>query len=95
MAEPSMKGTVFANVLDELQRFVAAGKITPEMLSDRLAPEDLAIVERPVQPSAWYRISLYAQLMQLMDEVADGTSDFARQRGERSAEQLRNTGIYQ
>jgi hypothetical protein len=91
---PSIKGTAFANVVSELHELVAAGKVTREVLARRLDPNDLAIIDQPIQPSGWYEIRLYGELATLMEEVAGGP-DFSRQRGARSAEFLLKAGIYQ
>jgi len=91
---PSIKGTAFANVVSELHELVAAGKVTREVLARRLDPNDLAIINQPIQQSGWYEIRLYGELATLMEEVAGGP-DFSRQRGARSAEFLLKAGIYQ
>jgi hypothetical protein len=93
-AAPSIKGTAFANVVHELRELVVSGKVTREVLTRRLQPADLAIIDQPIHPSGWYEIRLYGELAALMEEVAGG-HDFSRQRGARSAELLLKAGIYQ
>jgi hypothetical protein len=93
-APPSIKGTAFANVVSELHELMAIGRVTRELLTRRLDPNDLAIIDQPIQPSGWYEIRLYGELATLMEEVAGGP-DFSRQRGARSAELLLKAGIYQ
>jgi hypothetical protein len=92
-AAPSIKGTAFANVVQELLELIKSGKITRSILARRLQPADLATIDQPIQPSGWYEIRLYGELAALMEEVAG--QDFSRQRGARSAELLLTAGIYQ
>jgi hypothetical protein len=93
---PSIKGTVFAQVVEEVGRQLAAGAVTRDELGRWLRPEDLgALADRPLA-SAWYPIGKYARMNELLRDVAGGGRDaYLREQGARSARQFIASGNYQ
>jgi len=95
-AIPSIKGAVFATVVEDVEKLVSSEEISPNELGRRLTPEDLAILKQPVQAAAWYDIRIYARFLELLrDTAGQGRNDYLIGRGARSAERLLQAGIYQ
>lgn len=93
---PCITGTVFAQVLRDVERLLAAGQVSKDGLSRWLRPEELrALADRPL-PSGWYAIGTYARLNALLRDVAGGGRDaYLRELGGRSARQFLESGHYQ
>jgi hypothetical protein len=93
---PSIKGTVFIHVVEELQRLLAEGAVSRDGLAQWLRPEDVyALAERPL-PSGWYPIERYARMNELLRDVAGGGQDeYLRDLGRRTAQHFRASGRYQ
>jgi hypothetical protein len=95
-ALPSIKGAVFSLAVEELSKLVSAGRISQAELARRLEPGDLELLSGPVQVTQWYDIRVYARLVELLRDVeGDGSDDYLRRRGARSAERLIHAGVYQ
>lgn len=96
MAEPSIKGSVFKGVIDDLARLREEGQLSQETLDDQLAPEDLAFLENEISPAAWYPIESYGRLMQLLGKIEGAGKDaYFVERGRASARRLIESGLYQ
>jgi hypothetical protein len=94
-AGPCVKGAVFIQVVEELQRLLEAGAVARADLGRWLRPEDLEVVaERPLA-SAWYPIDLYVRANLLLRDVAGGGRDeYLVEQGRRSARRLLAEGHY-
>jgi hypothetical protein len=93
---PSIKGSVLSGHVEELLKQVAAGAVPRAELARRLQPEDLALLERPIQPVAWYDIRSYARILELLrDTLGDGRNQYLIDRGAQTAERLIQMGVYQ
>lgn len=97
MKVPSIKGTAFESVVDDIQRLLAEGRLSREELEVALTGEDLGLLEEKVSPSTWYPIASYARLIEvLIQKEARGLSEnYLLERGARAAERLSKSGIYQ
>jgi hypothetical protein len=96
MTEPSIKGSIFKGVTDDLARLQREGRISQEEVDARLATEDLALLEGEITASAWYPMESYARLMDLLGEVEGGGKDaYFVERGRGSARRLMESGLYQ
>ena len=95
MGVPSIKGTAFQSVADDVQALVAAGRLAPAELEARLPAEDLRILEEKVLPGIWYPLATYRRLTELLIAVeGGGRPDYVVQRGARAAERLFAAGLY-
>jgi hypothetical protein len=95
MPEPSVKGSLFKGVWDEVHRHLTQGAITRDMLAQALKPEELETLDREVAIAAWYPIGTYARLLRfLRDTVGDGSDEWLRRSGEESARRMVGLGIY-
>lgn len=93
---PSIKGSVFSGHVEQLRKLISAGEISPEELSRRLEPGDLAIFDAPIYATQWYDIRVYERilLLRLALEGGEGNNGLTRY-GEESAERLLQGGLYQ
>jgi hypothetical protein len=96
MAEPSIKGSVFKGVIDDLARLREAGRVSEEQIEARLAAEDLVFLETEVNPASWFPLESYARITQLLGEVEGAGKDgYFVERGRASARRLMKSGLYQ
>ena len=96
MAKPSVKGSIFKGVIDDLARLIEEGRISEDEVDAKLAAEDLAFLETEINPAAWYPIESYGRLMQLLGDVEGGGKDaYFAERGRASARRLMASGLYQ
>ena len=93
---PSIKGSVFVRVVEDIAKLTAVGTLSRNELKRVLPPEDLALLDQPVTASGWYDVQAYGRLLEILKEVeGDGEDEYLRQRGVRSAELLLEAGFYQ
>jgi hypothetical protein len=92
---PSIKGTAFQSVVEDLCALVAAGRIRGPELAARLAAEDLRILGEKVLPGSWYPLATYRRMTELLMEVeGGGRPEYVVRRGARAAERLFAAGLY-
>ena len=92
---PSIKGSVFIAIVEDVQKCLAAKKVKREELSRWLQPKDLPFVDSPVLAHEWYDIRVYARLSELLRDVEGrGKNEYLVKRGERSARRLIDGGLY-
>jgi hypothetical protein len=93
---PSIKGSVFLLVVEEVERILATGSVSRDGLGRWLHPGDLtAFAEHPIA-SGWYPIDQYARMNELLRDVAGGgQNEYLREQGRRTAQQLLASGRYQ
>jgi hypothetical protein len=96
MPVPSIKGTAYNSVHDDLHRMIDDGRVKPDELEARLLPEELEILDSKVLATRWYPIDTYRKLLSLVAEKdAKGRVDeYLVERGWRAAERLKEAGIY-
>jgi hypothetical protein len=95
VAVPSIKGTAFQSVAEDLQRLVAAGRITRAWLEARLDAETLRTLDDKVLPGVWYPHACYQRLTEILIEIdGGGRPDYVVRRGARAAERLFAAGLY-
>lgn len=95
MTVPSIKGTAFQSVVDDLREMLSAGRITREWLASRVAAEDLRILEDRILPGVWYPLESYRRLTEVLVQIdGGGRADYVVRRGARAAERLFAAGLY-
>jgi hypothetical protein len=93
---PSIKGSVFAVLVEDIQKLLGTKRLKQDELTRWLNPKDLAVLESPVQPFEWYDIRAYARMSELLRDVeGGGSNDYLRKRGARNAKRLLEAGLYQ
>jgi len=96
MDAPSIKGSAFHSVVEDVQRLLQEGRISREGLEVRLEAADLPILDEKVLPALWYPIETYRRLSELLMEIeGGGRMEYIVRRGARAAERLFALGIYQ
>lgn len=98
MSEPSIKGSTFQGVIDDLHLAIAQGYISAEETETRLEPTEIPYLdpEMKVNPASWYSIESYRRIVELLfDVVGHGDTDYLLARGAKSAVRLRDSGVYQ
>jgi hypothetical protein len=96
MAVPSIKGSAFQGVVEDLLRLLEEGALDRDQLETALEAEDLQLLDRKVLPGLWYPLTSYQRLTELLMQVeGDGSSAYVVARGARAAERLFAAGLYQ
>jgi hypothetical protein len=96
MSIPSIKGTAYNSVHDDLHHMVDDGRLTHEELEAVLSRAELDAFDSKVLASKWYPISTYRKLLALVAEKEGKgrTEEYLVERGWRAAERLKEAGIY-
>ena len=96
MAEPGIKGSVFAGIVEHLRELRDAGKISAAELELRLGREGIAVLETKIQPASWYSIQVYGRIRELLRDVEGGGKDqYTIDGGAASARRMIESGLYQ
>jgi hypothetical protein len=91
----AVKGTAISSVVEDVNRLLAEGRITRDDVEAQLEREDLEILEEKVFPSNWYPLGTYGRLSRvLLHAEGKGSLEYLVERGRRSAERLRQAGLY-
>jgi len=95
MTTPSIKGSAFAAVVEDLRALVESGRVSRDALEVRLEAEDLRILDAKVSPALWYPLASYARLCAVLVEAeGGGRPEYVVARGARAAERLFAAGLY-
>jgi hypothetical protein len=93
---PSIKGSVFSALVEDINKLVATSRLKKEELTRWLKPKDISCLEAPIQPFEWYDIRTYARMSELLRDVeGGGSNEYLRKRGARNAKRLLEAGLYQ
>jgi hypothetical protein len=96
VAIPSIKGSVFAGLVEDTNKLLAEKRVKPEELSRWLKPKDLEYLKASILPHEWYDIRSYGRLSDLLKDVeGGGSNEYLRKRGARNAKRLLEAGLYQ
>jgi hypothetical protein len=92
---PSVKGSVFAAVVEGVKKLFAEGAVSRDQASRWLQPGDLALLDATISIAGWYDVRAFTRLSELLRDVAgDGSNEYLRRLGRESARRLRDAGIY-
>jgi len=95
MSEPSIKGTIFGAVAEEIQALRESGRISEDELGAALESADIALLERKTLPASWYPMSTYARYLDLLCRIEGrGAPAYYETRGHMSARRLMEAGMY-
>ena len=93
---PSIKGSVFAVLVEDIQKLVSGQRLKREELARWLNAKDLGYLDAPIQPFEWYDIRSYGRMSLLLRDVeGGGSNEYLRKRGARNAKRLLEAGLYQ
>ena len=93
---PSIKGSAFQSVLDDLKELVAQGRIDPEELANSLTDKDRSLLDGVMMSISWIPIESYARMLELLARTEGGDDPIAYlcARGASAADRLLS-GTYQ
>jgi hypothetical protein len=92
----SIKGSVFAVVIEDVCKLVARGGLSVDELTRWLKPQDVDLLEQEIVLSEWYSIAIYTRMNELLRDVeGGGSNEYLRERGRRTARRLLESGLYQ
>jgi len=92
---PSVKGSVFASVVEDVCKSLASGAVRRDQLHRWLKPEDIALLDEKIGISSWYPIGSYTHMGELLRDVeGGGRNEYLRQCGRRTARRLLEAGLY-
>jgi len=94
--EPSVKGTIFCAVAEEIQGLREQGRISEDRLEAALEAGDIALLEKKhAMTGSWYPMPTYARFLDLLcTTVGDGRAGYYEERGHLSARRLMEAGMY-
>ena len=92
---PSIKGSVFAGVVEDVKKLLGSG-LAPRHEANRfLQPQDFALLEAPVVITRWYDIQIYTRMNELLREIeGGGSNEYLRTLGRQTANRLLEGGLY-
>ncbi len=92
---PSIKGSVFAEVVEDVNKLLERGEIPEEEITRWLLPEDRKLLSTPISISSWYDIRSYGRINELLrDAHGEGGNELLRSRGAATADRLLEAGLY-
>jgi len=92
---PSVKGSVFIAIVEDVQKLLAAKQVKLEELTRWLEPKDIALLDTLIHAHEWYDVRIYARLAELLRDVeGGGRNEYLQKRGERTAKRLLDAGLY-
>ena len=92
---PSIKGSVFAGVVEDVRKLLASGELAKTDAARWLQSDDLLLLDQTISVSNWYDLRSYTRMNELLREVAgDGSNEYLRQRGKATARKLLEAGLY-
>ena len=96
MSVPSIKGTAYNSVHDDLHRMLDDGRLSEDELEARLSREERELLESKVLATKWYPIETYRKLLALVaqKDATGPVDEYLIERGWRAAERLQQAGIY-
>jgi hypothetical protein len=95
MPVPSVKGSLYQTVVNDLLDALQAGRTDRAALEAALKPEDLERLDGEIAVASWYAVDSYARLLRALCQVeAGGRAGWYEQSGRQAAERLVALGIY-
>jgi len=95
MTTPSIKGSIFASVVEDVNKVVASGDVRKDEVARWLGAAEIALLEAKILVSNWYDIRSYDRMNTLLrDVVGNGEDEYLRERGRETARKLGAAGIY-
>lgn len=96
MPQPSIKGSAFQGVVNDLNRLVAEGVVREAELAERLEPGDRELLGEEISPGFWYPMAAYDRMLALLVDKEGGPDPraYLRGRGERAMKRMIEMGVY-
>jgi len=95
-SQPSIKGSVFASIVEDVKKLLASGGVAQAELARWLRAEDIRLLGQTIGAATWYDIRCYTRMNELLRDVeGSGSNDYLRERGRLTARRLLDAGFYQ
>jgi hypothetical protein len=92
---PSIKGSVFASVVEDVRKLRARGELSRADAARWLEPGDMALLHEEIVVARWYDIRSYVRMNEILLELeGSGSNEFLRERGRQTARRLLEGGLY-
>jgi len=92
---PSIKGSAFRTLVEDVAKLLARQALSNSEAERWLEPEDFALLDQGIVISRWYDIRSYTRMSELLREVeGEGSNEYLRARGRRTAQRLLEAGLY-
>jgi hypothetical protein len=91
---PSVKGSVFAAIVEDVNKLLASGEISKPELARRLPASDILLLGESIRTASWYDVRAYTRMNELLRDVDGGGNDYLRERGRQTARRLLEAGFY-
>jgi hypothetical protein len=87
---PSVKGSIFKSVADDVLRALDEGRVDRSDLESTLDEKEISLLDDVVTAVTWMPIATYGRLLELLARVEGGSGReaYLRDRGARAAEKL-------
>jgi hypothetical protein len=93
---PSIKGSVFAGVVEDVNKSLSRGTVSREELGRWLEPGDLDLLDRKIMIADWYDIHAYTRMNEMLRDVEGaGSNKYLVDLGRMTARRLLEAGLYQ
>jgi hypothetical protein len=94
--DPSVKGSLLVGAVISMRRHLKQGRISAPQAAVRLSPVALELLEQKIDLGRWYPVKAFCEILELDWEIG-GRRDpaYMRSAGEKSADHLFDTRIYQ
>jgi hypothetical protein len=94
-ATPSIKGSAFLKVVEDVAKLVDGPELSRSEAARWLEPDDFELLQGEVVISRWYDIRCYSRMSRLLLEVEGrGDREYLRNRGRQTARRLLEAGLY-
>jgi hypothetical protein len=94
-SRPSIKGSVFAVIVEDVNKLLTRGTVSKAELSRWLHAEDLALLGQSIAAASWYDVRSYTRMNELLRDVeGNGSNEYLRGRGRLTASRLLEAGFY-
>jgi hypothetical protein len=92
---PSIKGSVFAGVVEDVKKLLTSGELAKTDAARWLQSDDLLLLDQSISVSNWYDLRSYTRMNELLREVVGhGSNEYLRERGKATARRLLEAGLY-
>jgi hypothetical protein len=96
MDVPSIKGSAFRSVAEDVKRLIDEGALEPSEVARQLSDKDRGFLDTEITPLAWCPIATYGRMLELLAREEGGADPIAylKARGARAADVMLS-GIYE
>lgn len=95
MPNPSIKGSIFRGVVEEIRQLRESGRLGEAQLEGGLAETDLELLDQKILDASWYPMESYGRMLDLLcRHVGGGRPAYYAERGAANARRLMDAGMY-